>query len=71
MDVGESEESETWQLGAGEAKITIDKYGGLGTGNAVIEYKTGDTEANCDADNWHVYNGTSFTCAGWAKIKVS
>jgi len=62
--------SETWYLGAIEAKIVYDKYG-TGSGDApTIQYKTGTTRVNCEADTWHVYNGTSFTCTGWAKIKV-
>jgi hypothetical protein len=65
-----SSESETWHLGSMEAKITYDKYG-TGSGDApTIQYKTGTTRVNCEADTWNVYNGTSFTCTGWAKIKV-
>ena len=61
--------SETWNLGSGEAVIDDDKYQGM-SGIVTIYYKTGTSPANCEADTWHLYDGTSFTSTGWAKIRV-
>lgn len=62
--------SEMVELGAGNATITIDKYD-TGSGPApTIEYKNGDSEANCDADSWNVYSG-EFTSLGFVRIRVS
>jgi len=72
IGVGEAEESETWKFGIGIAKIIMDKYpGGIGGDAPIIEYKTGNSEANCEADNWHIFNGHSFNSLGWIKVKVS
>jgi hypothetical protein len=70
IEFGENSESETWNLGAGNATILIDSYQS-GSGPApTIEYKTGDSKANCDADTWHAYSG-GFTSKGWIKVRLS
>jgi hypothetical protein len=54
-----------------EARILYNKYGiGSGPAPTLFQYKTGATKTACEADTWHTYNGTSFTCLGWAKINV-
>lgn len=69
--LGENWEYETRYVGAGEMVIAIDKYQ-TGSGPIpTIEYKTGATRVACEADSWNVYNGTSFTCTGWAKVRMS
>lgn len=70
LDAGQSMESETWNLGAMTARIILNKYGS-GDGTPTVEYKTGASAVACEADSWHAYDGTSFVCAGYAKIKVS
>lgn len=63
--------SETWNIGAGQCWITYDKYQ-IGKGIPTIEYKTGATEATCEADSWHVYNAVSgFTSLNWIKIRLT
>ena len=57
-----------WKLGAGLAKLIMDKYGS-GTGGLSLEYKSGATESACEADTWHNYTG-QFTQDGWIKIRV-
>ena len=72
IGIGEAEESETWKFGIGIAKIIMDKYPGATGGPVpVVEYKTGNSEANCEADSWHIYNGHSFISQGWIKMRVS
>jgi hypothetical protein len=71
LSFGQYEESPTWNLGAGVAYIDIDTYD-TGSGPApTIDYKTGTTKANCEADSWNTYNGTSFTGTGWVKVKLN
>jgi len=69
IDSGETMESETWETGAVPVKITPNKYG-TGIGVVHIEYKTGDSVGNCEADSWHEYVG-SFISSGYVKVKVS
>jgi len=57
-----------WKLGAGKAKMLMDKYD-TGTGGLSLEYKSGATEAACEADTWHSYTG-KFVQSGWVKIRV-
>jgi len=64
----EYEESETWEIGAGRIKITIDKYG-TGSGTVVVKYKDGNSLANCEADSWHNYTG-SYVSSGWVKVRI-
>lgn len=68
FDSGEDSESETWNIGPGRVKITIDKYGS-GSGTPVIKYKSGNSQISCEADSWHAYTG-SFITTGWIKIKI-
>jgi hypothetical protein len=69
--VASSTDSETVYFGAKDARIIYDKYGtGSGPAPSLIQYKTGTTRVNCEADTWHTYNGTSFTSTGWVKIKI-
>jgi hypothetical protein len=71
LDLSEDMESPARYLGALTAYIAIDKYQ-TGSGPLpTIQYKTGATRVACEADSWNAYNGTSFECAGWAKIKVT
>jgi len=67
--VDEYMESETWQLGAGNASITLNKYGS-GSGSPPIQYKTGADASACEADSWHNYS-TSFTSLGYVKIRLN
>lgn len=66
---GDYMESETWFIGAGEVMIVEDKYGS-GPGAATIQYKTGDSYLNCEADSWNNYIG-AFTSLKWVKIRIS
>jgi len=62
--------SEMVHLGVGEAVIFIDKYD-TGSGPApTIEYKVGDSEENCAADDWNTYTG-AFQSTGYVQIRVS
>lgn len=65
---GENEESETWHIGPGRVKITLNKYGS-GSGSPTIYYKQGNSESNCNSDSWHPYTG-SFITLGWVKVRV-
>jgi len=69
LDTGDSEESETWNIGARRIKIEYNKYQ-AGVGVPTIQYKNGATQLACEADAWHDYVG-SFVCTGWVKVKVS
>jgi hypothetical protein len=62
------EMDDPWSLGAGEAYIDVDKYL-TGSGTYTVEYKTGNSPANCVADTWHTY-GAGFTSLGWAMVRV-
>jgi len=71
LDVGPGQYMEligTWKLGAGKAKMLMDKYD-TGTGGLSLEYKSGATESACEADTWHSYTG-KFSQSGWVKIRV-
>jgi len=68
FDIGEYEESETWNIGARRVKITLDKYAS-GYGTPTVEYKNGATQVACEADSWHAYTGP-FVCSGWIKVRV-
>ena len=71
QDCGAETETIPWNLGVVGATIKIDKYQS-GSGNApIVQYKTGATEAACELDTWHVYNGVSFSCLGWVKVKLT
>jgi hypothetical protein len=67
---GQYMESYTRHIGEGYLQILIDKYGVLGEGSPLVEYKDGDTSASCDADSWNVYSGP-FYSQGWVKVRVS
>ena len=66
---GQQMTSETWNIGPGRVKITIDKYA-AGFGIPVVQYKSGDSEVNCEGDIWNDYIG-SFVQDGWVKVKVN
>lgn len=68
FDPGEDKISETWNIGFGRVKITLDKYL-PGFGTPTVYYKSGDTQVNCEADTWHPYVG-SFVTQGWVKIRI-
>jgi len=65
---GEDSVSETWHIGPGRIKITLDKYGS-GSGAPTVYYKQGNSSANCDSDSWHLYSG-SFVNLGWVKVRI-
>ncbi len=69
LETGQYMESESWKLGSGWCAITIDKYDS-GVGSYTVEYKTGDSLVNCEADAWNNYIGP-FDSLGWVKVKVS
>jgi len=50
MDVGEYQESESWEVGTGECGIDINKYRTGSDLTPTIKYKTGATEAECEAE---------------------
>jgi hypothetical protein len=62
--------SEDWYLGAFEATIFTNKYN-AGTGpDPVIYYKTAASRALLTVEIWTLYNGVSFTSAGWIKLRI-
>jgi len=63
-------ESEIVNIGVNAVIIEIDKYQTGSGGIPTIEYKDGDSAANCESDTWHTYV-TSFESTGFVKIKVS
>jgi len=72
IEVGQEMVSETWQLGIFEAVIDYDYYQSGSGPVPTIEYKTADTEVNCEAvGSFTTYDGTSFTCLGWVIIRVA
>jgi len=62
--------SDIRNVGSGGFQILVDKYGTLGQGSPLIEYKDGDSAVSCEADSWTVYTGP-FTSQGWVKVRVS
>ena len=65
---GQEKISPIWNLGAGTAQITLNKYN---SGDAVTtQYKTGATAILCEADSWHNFS-VSFTSEGYVKIRLS
>jgi hypothetical protein len=64
------EMDEPWYSGAGETSISYDQYRSGSGGTPAIQWKTGDSKANCEADTWNDYVG-SFTSEGWVKVRVS
>jgi hypothetical protein len=66
---GEYMESPTYNIGSGTVRLRSNVYA-TGSGTPTVQYKQGDSEANCNADTWHDYS-VPFTCAGWVKVKVS
>jgi len=69
LGTGDSMESNVWYLGAGAARITLDKYGS-GEGIVDIKYKTGITVAACEADTWHDYV-SGFICLNYVKVQLN
>ena len=69
---GQNRSSIPYNIGSGNHRIEIDKYGtGSGTPSAV-EYKTGATYAACVADSWTAYDdGTGFSSLGWAMVRIT
>jgi len=62
--------SETHYLGTMNAIIDVNAYQAGSGEPPILMYKTGTTRVSCDADVWHIYNGISFPCLGWMKIRV-
>lgn len=63
-------ESDPFNIGNMVGVIKLNQYN-AGSGNApTIYYKTGVTQASCEQDLWHLYNGVSFNCKGWVKIRL-
>jgi len=75
LSSGEYATSPVVDLGAGTARVRLNKYG-HGIAPSSVQYKTGTTEANCEADTWHnvtmwdAFSGT-FSCDGYAQVKVA
>ena len=66
---GDYMESPTWNFGIGTLIIGKDIYAS-GYGAPDIYYKTGDSEATCDADTWTLYTGSPVACARWVKVRI-
>ena len=64
---GSTELSSPWYLGAGWVQITLNKY--RSGGSVTVSYKTGNSEANCIADSWHLFD-TTFKSKGYVLIKL-
>jgi len=59
-----------WNINAsGYMTIFNNKYSSASSG-FTIKYKTGATSEDCESDEWNVYNGSSFNCLGWVKLRV-
>jgi hypothetical protein len=65
---GEYWESPTKFIGVGDFTIEVNKYQGESATGFVVKYKTGATQALCEAASWT--EGTSFTSTGWGKIRI-
>ena len=63
-------DSEPFELGAGTCTLDDDKYGTT-RGTRTLQYKTGTTKANCEADTWHDYSTPFVTSGeGWVQIRI-
>jgi hypothetical protein len=71
IGVGQYEDSPAWNLGVGDARIRTDVYDTGSGPSTTIQYKTGATQATCEADSWNTYNGTSFSGLGWVKVRMN
>jgi hypothetical protein len=67
---GQYMESEVRFTGGGWYRIIRDKYGLLGSGSPLLQYKTGTSEVDCNNDTWHNYTGP-FVSEGYIKVRVS
>ena len=67
LESGQYMESEVVNVGVHTLVIESDQY--VGSGGAVIKYKDGDSEANCEADSWNLYSNP-FSSAGYTKIRL-
>ena len=65
----DAQESDTHEVGIGKVGIWIDEYD-EGSGSVSIEYKTADTEQNCNDAVYQNYVGL-FDCLGWVKIRLT
>jgi len=68
LDAGEYMESETWNTGAVDVELTLNKYE-TGLGSCVVKYKTGTTQADCEGQAWATYS-SPFTSGGWVKVRI-
>jgi len=65
---GDEEESDTWELGVGIARVLINKYEGEVV-DVTVYYKTGNSIANCEAEGWTEYI-KEFSSLGFVRLKV-
>ncbi|MHA2136290.1 MAG: hypothetical protein ACW99J_20715, partial [Candidatus Thorarchaeota archaeon] len=68
LDPSEYMESVTWNMGAGRVTLDDDKYG-TSRGGRFLQYKTGASEATCDAASWTTYT-VPFVSLGWVKVRA-
>jgi hypothetical protein len=69
FEVTDVQESDTREIGIGSVSIWLDQYD-AGSGSVKIEYKTGDTEENCNAAAYQDYVG-AFDCLRWVKVRLT
>jgi len=70
LDYTEYMESEVVNIGTQLVKITLNKYGAGSGPAATVEYKDGNSMANCESDSWNSYT-VPFVSTGYVKIKVT
>jgi len=68
LEDGEYWEAPTKFIGAGSFAIELNKYQGESATGFTVKYKTGATQAACNAAEWT--EGTSFESTGWGKIRI-
>ncbi|GAF88573.1 unnamed protein product [marine sediment metagenome] len=65
---GQEEISPVTNLGAGlNAQITLNKY--IPADSVTIQYKTGATVEDCNADTWHNY--VPFESLGYVRVRLA
>ena len=61
---------EAWNIGdTGKTKIDLGKYEGI-IGALTMKYKTGPTQASCEAATWATAVGGYYTNDGWFMIRL-
>ncbi len=69
LDANEYMESEIVNIGAINVELLYDNYQTGSGPAAAIQYKDGNTPANCEADTWNTYT-TPFVSAGYIKLRI-